>query len=105
MIDRNDPRYLSELLKQKSQNDPKEIAIREKVRAVMLKENWAKYAFEKVRQQQIDYIKDAVANIQNDAYVHDLTQKNLREISEEMKSKIVEGKHLLDKVPKQHPAI
>ena len=71
----------------------------------MLKENWAKYAFEKVRQQQIDYIKDAVANIQNDAYVHDLTQKNLREISEEMKSKIVEGKHLLDKVPKQHPAI
>src|SRR3989344_5282647 len=102
MIDRNDPRYLSELLKQKSQNDPKEIAIREKVRAVMLKENWAKNTFEKVRQKQVNYLKDAVANIQNDSYVHDLTQKNLKEISEEMKSKIVEGKDLLAKVPKRH---
>ncbi len=104
-MNREDPKYQTELLKQKSQDDPKEIAIREKVRAAVLREDWARDAFATIRQQQIDYLKEAIANIQNETYVHDLTQAVLSNISKEVKSKVVEGEELLAEVPTGHPAI
>lgn len=104
-MDVKDPKYQEDVLKQKSQNDPREIAIREKITAEVLKEQWAKDAFAKIRHEQIDYLKGAVANVQDEIHVHDLTQRVLKNISDEVKSKIVEGKELLDDVPKGHPAI
>lgn len=105
MINKDDSEYQANILKQKLPNDPKEEAIREKVRASVLRLDWAIDAFAKIRQQQTDYLKESVKNIENETYVHDLTQKILRTISKEVKSKIVEGEELIDAVPKGRPAL
>lgn len=102
-----DETYQREVLKQKffGHNDLKENIIREKIREVVLKENWAREAFTKIREQQIDYLKEAAANIENSEYIHNLTQKVISEISKKVKSKIVEGEELLDKMPTGSPAL
>lgn len=105
MINKDDSEYQAIILKQKLPNDPKEEAIREKVRKAVFRQDWAIDAFEKIRQQQIDYLKESVKNIENEAYVHGLTQQVLRNISKEVKSKIVEGGELIDTVPKGRPAL
>jgi len=95
-MDRTDVEYQEEVLKQKSQNDGKESAIREKVRTAVLGEDWAKRAFMRIWQYQVAYLKEAVANFENGKSVHDLTQRVLDTISGEVRSKIVEGGEFLD---------
>lgn len=106
-IDWRDEIYQREVLKQKlqGQNNPKEDIIRDKVKNAVLKEEWAREAFAKIRQKQIDYLKDAVNNIHNEKYIHNLTQKVISEISKKVKSKIVEGEELLDKILTGSPAL
>ena len=105
MNTRNDPEYIARVLDQKSQNDPKEIAIREKIENLVMQEAWAKDAFLKIQERQIAYLRDAVAHREDTEYVHDRTQEVLKEIAVLVKSKIVEGGELLEGVPVGSPAL
>lgn len=104
-MDRNDLEYQAKVIDQKSQDSPKEIAIREKVRAAVLREAWAREAFQRIRQQQIDYLREAAAKVHDGQYVHSLTQRVLGDISREVKAKVVEGGDLLREVPRGSPVI
>lgn len=103
-MSKQDPAYIAEMLRQKSQDDPKEIAIRDKIRAWVLQGKWPEI-FDTIRQHQIDHLKEAAAHIQDDAFVHDVTQTVLKDIAELVQSKIVEGGELLERIPKGSPAI
>lgn len=92
---RNDPAYLAEVLSQKRQDDPKELAIREKIRDAVLREPWAREAFEKVRALQARYLKEAIAHLGDPAYIHDLSQRTLKEMCTIIPSVIVGGQEHL----------
>ena len=105
MNKRDDPEYVTRILDQKSQSDPKEIAIREKIQALVFAEQWAKDAFVVIRDRQINYLKDAVAHREDPRYIHDLTQRALEEVAGLVKTKIVEGAELLEKIPSGSPVL
>lgn len=97
---RNDPQYLAEVLAQKGRRDPKEDTIREKVRAAVLQEDWARDAFHQVRGMQVEYLRDAIAHIGDAAYIHQCSQKVLRDITGVVPTRIVEGReHLAELKP------
>ncbi|MFZ5932902.1 MAG: hypothetical protein ACOYT7_02395 [Patescibacteria group bacterium] len=104
-MNRRSREYTETVIKKKSQEDPREIAIREKIREAVLEKPWAREAFRQIRQLQIDYLKRAIANIEDPGRVHNITQEVLQEVASRLKSKIVEGKELLSKVPKGSPAL
>ena len=101
----NQEEYQRRLLEQKSQDNPREILIRDKVRAEILVEEWAIDAFAKIKQEQIDYLKEAIQVVNDESKIHELTQRVLGKISQEVKSKIIEGEDLLKTIPKNHPSI
>jgi hypothetical protein len=104
-MSRTDPAYQERVLGQKGQNDPKEIAIREKIRSAVLRENWARAAFDDIRDMQIEFLRAAARNIGDPNFVHDEAQAVLGEIAQELHSEIIEGKELLASIPKGSPAI
>lgn len=99
-LDRTSPAYLDAVVKKKSQDDPKEIAIREKIASCVLRETWAQDAFEAARALQRDYMKDAVAHARDSDYVHERTQTAIKELSSMLRSSIEEGAELLEKLPR-----
>ena len=104
-MNRNDPLYVESVVKKKSQIDPKETLIREKISASVLRENWVRDAFIKIKGQQIEYLKTVVANVNNPDLVHNKTQDILEAISIKLKSHVVEGADLLNEVPKGSPVL
>lgn len=104
-MNRTDPDYVEALIKKKSQEDPKEVAIREKIKLAVLERQWARDAFSKIKALQIEYLKKTIANVENPGIVHDITQNVLEKISALLGSQIVEGAEALAKVPKGSPAL
>ena len=104
-MDRRSRQYTEAVIKKKSQEDPMEIAIREKIGQTVLEKLWARGAFSEIRQLQIDYLKNAIGHIENPETVHDITQEVVKRIAELLRTKIVEGGELLAKVPKGSPAL
>jgi hypothetical protein len=103
--ERNSPEYIARILDQKSQSDPKELAIREKIAAQVLQEDWVRSSFSEIRLRQIDYLKDMVAHAGNIEYVHATTQEFLKEIAERTRANIVEGIELLAAIPQGSPVL
>lgn len=99
-MNRDDPQYVDAIVKKKSQADPKEDAIRTKIGDLVLREPWAQGAFQRIRQLQIDYLKDVIANVGDADKVHDETQKVLGDIATLLQSEIVEGAHYLQNLSK-----
>ncbi|MBI5645146.1 1-acyl-sn-glycerol-3-phosphate acyltransferase [Candidatus Kaiserbacteria bacterium] len=104
-LNRNDPSYINAVVKKKSQTDPKETAIREKIEKNVLGEQWAQEAFAGIQREQISYLRDSVDHVSNPDYVHERTQTVLREIAMRLRSKIVEGQELLQTLPKGTPVL
>jgi hypothetical protein len=104
-IARNDPTYREAVVKKKSQDDPKEVTIREKTAERMLREPWAREAFATIRAKQIEYLKEMVAHIDDADFVHRRTQETVRELSTLLKSEIAEGAELLETIPKGSPVL
>lgn len=104
-MDRSSQHYTEAVIKKKSQEDPRELAIREKIRQAVLTKSWAREAFLEIKGLQIDYLKKTIENVRNPEKVHDITQEVLRKISALLNSQIVEGLELLAKVPKGSPAL
>jgi hypothetical protein len=104
-LDRTDPAYLDAVVKKKSQDDPKEAAIRQKIEACMLQENWSREALQNVRDVQKTYLSNAVAHVSDGSYVHDTTQRTIEEISGLLRSNIAEGRELLETIPSGGPVL
>lgn len=105
-MQRDDPRYIEAVVRKKPhKDDPKDIAIREKIEEQVLREPWARKAFAKIRGLQIDYLKDAVKHADDARYVHTLTQRVLAETSKLLKTEIVEGAEYLKELPKGSPVL
>jgi hypothetical protein len=102
---RNETGYLAAVLSQKNQDDPKESAIREKISSVVLREEWARAAFARVRSLQVAYLRDTIAHVADTEYVHAASQKVLRDIVEALPSQIVEGRGVLETLPKGKPVL
>lgn len=105
-IDRTDPLYVEALVEKKPHiDDPKEIDITDKIRSEIFKEEWVRDAFGRIDSIQKQYLRNMVRNATNHQEVHDQTQKVLKEISEVVRSEIVEGEENLDKIPKGSPVL
>ncbi|MEK7093139.1 MAG: hypothetical protein AAB927_01505, partial [Patescibacteria group bacterium] len=104
-IDRSSASYVEAVVKKKSQDDPKEVAIRSKIERGALREEWARDAFARVKTLQIDFMKDTVAHATEGEYVHGKAQNALREISRTLRAEIVEGAEYLQELPKGTPTL
>lgn len=100
---RHEAAYLDAVIKKKSQDDPKEVAIREKTAAQMLREPWAQDSFARIRETQINYLKEVVARADDAEFVHERTQEIIRELATLTRAHIEEGSELLDTLPKGTP--
>jgi hypothetical protein len=104
-LDRTDPAYLDAIIKKKSQSDSKEVAIRQKIEADMLKEPWSRDAMQQVRDLQKKYLSDAIAHVNDGSYVHETTQRAIEKISGLLRSEIAEGRELLETIPSGSPVL
>jgi hypothetical protein len=101
--DPSHPEYVAAVVAKKPKgNDPKEIDIREKIRKEVEASDWAGASFEKIRRDQIEYLREMFAHILADdtSFIHARTQAFLHEIATELRAHIVEGEELLGRVPK-----
>ncbi|MBF0208069.1 MAG: hypothetical protein HQK53_14415 [Oligoflexia bacterium] len=97
--------YVAAVIKKKSQVNPKEIAIRNKIEQKILRTEWSRKIFERITQVQKEYLSEMLRNIQDTQLIHNRTQETLKQISEILNSSIVEGKELLDAVQKEVPVM
>lgn len=104
-IQRQSKSYIDAVIKKKSQDDPKEMEIRRKTADSILREPWANEAFYRIREIQIEYLKEAVAHVANPEFIHRSTQETIREIASLLRTHIVEGSDLLAKIPKRSPVL
>lgn len=73
------------------QDDPKEIAIREKLSQAVLSEQWSQEVFREIGRLQEEYMRDAIAHADDAAYIHDATQSIVRDIASLMRATIISG--------------
>jgi hypothetical protein len=105
-MDRTDPIYTAEVVKMKPRrDDQREVAIAEKIGESVLRESWARNAFEKARLTQIAYMKDLLPLAGNQEAVRSRTREVIEELSALLKSEIVEGAEFLKDLPKGSPAL
>ncbi len=86
-------------------DDPLDIAYVLKLKQCVLREAWAKQAFATIREKQIEYLREVLKQSKDSAFVFTRTQQVLEEVAELLKTRIVEGAELLQKIPKGHPAL
>ena len=102
---REDPSYIKAVVEKKGQSDPKEVAIRDKIRNAVMAEDWARAAFSEIGEMQIRYLRKMIANSDKPEFIHDSAQQALKEISRKLRSTIVEGENELAQVPKGSPML
>lgn len=101
MINRTDPEYVKALIEKKPhKDDPKEVRITDVISKEVLREQWARDAFSRVGEIQINYLREMLVDLPNANLVHDKTQQTLEEISKLLHSTIVEGQEHVDGLPK-----
>lgn len=92
MPDRTDPQYIQAVIEKKPHgDDPKDIRIRQIIEDRFLQEPWAREAVDHIRGEQIDYLKDVVAHVEDAAYVDAKTQETVANIADELHATIEEG--------------
>ena len=102
-IDPSHPEYIAAVVAKKPKgDDPKEIAIREKIRNHVDDSDWATESFEKIRKDQVEYLKEMFAYILADdtSRIHVRTQELLKEIATELRAHITDGAEFLETLPK-----
>lgn len=100
------PEYIEAVVQKKPRfDDEREQAIKEKIEKQVLREKWAQGAFAKIRKLQIDYMREAIDHANDERLVYDGTQKVLKEISQLLQSKIVDGAEFLEDIPKKSSAL
>lgn len=104
--EKKSPDYLRSVVALKTRrDDPKEMAITEKVRQEVLTTDWAKERFDEVRAVLVAYMREVTERVLDATFVHDRTQGVLKDISVLLQSRIVEGAELLAEVPQGSPVL
>src|SRR5690348_14143207 len=94
--DRNSPEYIEAVIAVKpKEKDGRDERIRGLVRETLFREPWAIDLIKSIYWRQIDYIKDLVSNVGDPTYAHNASQQVLANISDRLKSTIVEGEEHL----------
>ena len=105
-FDRSAPDYIQAVIAKKPHaQDPKDIRIRQIIEHDFLQDEWAKAAFNTIHHQQIDYLQDAIANVDRPGHVSDATQNVLKSIAGELHSTIEEGGEQLENIPSGTPVL
>jgi len=86
-------------------DDPQDIAYVAKLKQCVLRESWAQKAFETIRERQITYLREVLAQSDNAAFVYTRTQQVLEEVAELLRARIADGAKLLREIPKGHPTL
>lgn len=104
--DRSAPEYIQAVVEKKPHiDDPKDIRIRGLIEDSFLQESWARDAFDRIRNQQIDYLRDVVGRIDDPEHVDRATQDTIKTISSELMSTIEDGQENIDQIPKGSPVL
>lgn len=104
--DRSAPDYIKAVVEKKPHaDDPKDIRIRELIEERFLQEEWARTAFDSIRQEQIEYLRNVTARVDDPEYVDNVTQETLKRISTELHSTIEEGAEDLAQLPQGKPVL
>jgi hypothetical protein len=104
--DRNTPEYIKAVVDKKPHiDDPKDIRIRQLIEERFLQEDWARAAFDSIRQEQIEYLRNVTARVDEPEYVDGVTQDTLKRISTELHSTVEEGSEHLAGLPKGKPVL
>jgi len=80
--------------------DPLELRIRGLIRDHVYSKKEGREMLSKAKAQEVDYVKECLVNINDSRFIHDRTQKLLKDLSTSTNSKIVEGEENLSNVPK-----
>ena len=74
-----------------SESDPREQAIREKIRQEVLQYDWAVRAFAEIKRRQVFYLREVLTHKDDLEFIHRITQDTLREIASLLRPQIVQG--------------
>ncbi len=101
-----DPAYIQSVVAMKTRrDDPREIAITEKIQAYLSSTEWSREASHDVGDMLRSYMREMVAHASEEVYVHDKTQEVLKMVAERLNSTIVEGAEELEKIAKGTPVL
>lgn len=105
-LDKKDPEYVAAVVKQLPQrDDSQDQRIIRVIHDELVTTPWARTSFDTVRKGQINYLRDMLAHIDEPTYIHQATQEQLAIISNILKSHIVEGQEILERLPKEQPVL
>lgn len=101
IMGKDDSKYVKAVIDQwPKPDDPKEQRIVGEIRKRFFSSGWAKDIFNRLRDIQIDHLKDSLSHLENSTYIHDETQNLLAKLADIAKAKIVEGKENIDALSK-----
>ncbi len=86
-------------------NDPKEQAIVTSIRDEFLTTDWARQAFDKIKDLELDHLRDSLAHLGDNNHIYESTQKVLADIAEVSQSRIVTGIENLQGLEKGKPVL
>ncbi len=101
---KDNPTYIAATIKQlPTLDDPRETRIISVMRQKLLTTPYARGAFWEAGERVLENWTDANQHIEDETYIHDITQKGAREVATALNSTIVSGKEHLDSLPKGKP--
>lgn len=104
-VSKKDPAYVAAVVRQLPQkNDLKDQRIVKIIRDELIVTPWARDAFSAIKGQQVDYLRDMLANL-NEPYVHEATQAELGWVAGRLNSQVVEGQEIIDRLPPGEPVL
>lgn len=98
---KSDPLYIDATIRQlPSLDDPRERRIIDVMKEKLLVTPWARETVSKLRELVLANWQEAFSNLDRPEYVHDITQKGVKEAAAMVNSKIVSGKENLEELEK-----
>ncbi len=91
--------------KKPRRDDEREVAIAKKIGDRIFSEQWVKETFEEISRLQVEYLREAIKNVDDPSFVYTKTQEVLEQISRLTRAEIAEGAPTLSSVPKGEPAL
>ncbi len=87
------------IAKKPRRDDPLEVAVVQKIKDRVISTEWASQAITKLKSLQTTYMQEVLAK-KDASFVYNRTQETLKEISNILGAKIVEGSEFLEQIPK-----
>lgn len=86
-------------------DDPREVAIMEKVRSQVFASEWARETFASIKVLLETYMRETIARPTDVAFIQKRTQEVLGQVASMLKAQIVEGVEHLSNVPRGKPVL